>query len=97
MKYINHYFVAYIDESHKNKTLATAVTSETYQEYLSTIDSIPYSVGYIPPGYEHRPDLISDLFYNTTTLDWLILLFNSIDDPFESLNVGDKILLPKLT
>lgn len=53
-------------------------------------------VGYIPAGYEHRPDLISNLFYDTVTKDWLIMMFNNIKDPFQELNVGDRVLLPKV-
>lgn len=96
MKYINHYSIDYDKVSHLGKTLVETATSLSYQKYLSTMPSLPYNIGTVPPGYEHRPDLISDLFYNTVTLDWLILLFNGIDDPFENLNVGDTILIPKL-
>ena len=81
---------------HKGVGIATSTVSKQFQSYLLSLDSLEYNTGYVPPGYEHRPDLISDLFYNTVKLDWLILLFNGIDDPFESLNVGDMILIPKL-
>ncbi|MEY3311501.1 MAG: Base plate wedge protein 53, partial [Bacteroidota bacterium] len=45
---------------------------------------------------EHRADLISNLFYNTPTLDWLVCLSNNINDPFQQLNVGDEIKILKL-
>jgi hypothetical protein len=96
MTYINHYSIAFEQIVHKGITLADVVTSQSFQDYILTLDSIPYDTGIIPPGYEHRPDLISDLFYNTTKLDWLILWFNNLDDAFQNLNVGDRILIPKL-
>jgi hypothetical protein len=40
--------------------------------------------------------LISNLFYDTTSYDWLILMFNNIKDPFQELNVDDRILIPNL-
>lgn len=55
-----------------------------------------FDIGYIPAGFEHRPDRISELFYNSPGYWWLILLANNISDPFEGLNVGDRILIPKL-
>jgi hypothetical protein len=67
-----------------------------FAQYLVEIRKSGYRVGYIPAGYEHRPDLISNLFYDTTSYDWLILMFNNIKDPFQELNVDDRILIPNL-
>jgi len=53
-------------------------------------------VGVIPPGYEHRADLIADLFYGSAAMDWLILWVNNIADPFQQLNVGDRIKIVDL-
>lgn len=69
------------------------------QTQLGVKDEIVYSsfeVGFIPPGYEHRPDLISNVYYGTPSYWWLILEANGIADPFESLNVNDRIIIPKL-
>ena len=95
MKYINHYRIGVNFVNHKDKTIATSLNTEL-SEYLIQIQNNGYQVGYIPAGYEHRPDLISDLFYNTTSYDWLILMFNNIKDPFQELNVDDRILIPNL-
>jgi len=82
---------------HKNKSTVVAagtdgfdLTSESMESYYS------YDIGYVIPGYEHRPDLISDIFYDTPEYWWMILWYNNIDDPFEGLNVGDQIKIPKL-
>lgn len=82
-------------ETHKGKTIAVS-NSNSVSQYLSILESGGYKVGTIPPGYEHRPDLISDLFYGTVTKDWVIVMFNKIKDPFQELNVGDTILIPLL-
>jgi hypothetical protein len=96
MNYINHYKLGFKESTHKGKSIVTASIDSTLSEYLNRLQNSEYTVGYIPAGYEHRPDLISNLFYNTVTLDWLIVMFNNIKDPFQELNVGDRILIPKL-
>lgn len=95
MKFINHYSIGSVQVEHKGKIITTSLHQDV-DEYLRNLESSKIEVGYIPAGYEHRPDLISDLFYNTVTKDWLILMFNNIKDPFQQLNVGDRILLPNI-
>jgi len=81
--------------THRGKTIVTSLNSKL-DEFIDNLKIKEFEVGYIPAGYEHRPDLISNLFYNTVTYDWMILMFNNIKDPFQELNVGDRILLPKI-
>jgi hypothetical protein len=95
MTYINHYRLGGGLVSHKGKNIFIA-DGNALADYLKTLESVEVDTGFIPAGYEHRPDLISDLFYGTVTKDWLIMMFNNIKDPFQELNVGDKLLLPKL-
>lgn len=95
MDYINHYKIAYSQVEHKGKLITTSLHAGI-DDYLKSLESKEMDIGYIPAGYQHRPDLISDLFYDTVTRDWLILMFNNIKDPFQELNVGDRILLPKI-
>jgi hypothetical protein len=92
MKYINHYRLGGGIVNHKGKNIYIA-DSIALANYLNSLQA-SVEVGIIPPGYAHRPDLISDLFYGTVTKDWMIVMFNNIKDPFQQLNVGDKILLP---
>lgn len=99
MKYTpkGHYRLGYNEEFHKGKPTVTTTTNKKANISLSRLmNTFDFKVGYIPLGYEHRPDLISDLFYDSPGNDWLIMLFNNIEDPFEGLNVGDKILIPKV-
>ena len=82
--------------THKGNSTVTTVGSPGYSNFKTFINATSNnSIGYVPAGYEHRPDLISNLFYGTPNLWWLILETNNIEDPFESLNVGDRILFPK--
>lgn len=37
----------------------------------------------IDPRYAYRPDVISYMFFNTPFLDWAILFYNNIIDPFD--------------
>lgn len=94
--YLNHHQSGYEVESHKGKTVITSTTSRTFELFTNSVDNLPFKVGYIPAGYEHRADLISDLFYNTPTYDWLICYFNNISDPFNQLNIGERILIPAI-
>lgn len=80
--------------THKGKNIASSLNS-SLSDFFSKLESLEFEVGYIPAGYEHRPDLISNLFYNTVTLDWLICMFNNVSDPLQQLNVNDRILIPK--
>ena len=82
---------------HKGKVTTTSVGNKDYDSFLLDLGVITeYQVGYVPTGFEHRPDLISEVFYNTPNYWWLLLLYNNISDPFEGLNVGDRILIPKI-
>lgn len=95
MNYINHYNIGMSEVTHKDKKLVTSLNS-SFDNYVKQLNSYDFDTVEIPHGYEHRPDLISDLFYNTVKFDWLIMMFNNIKDPFQGLNVGDRILIPKI-
>ena len=82
---------------HRNVAVNTIVNSNKFDSLLQDLDTAyEYEVGYIPNGYAHRPDLISNIFYGTPKYWWLLMLVNSVDDPFEGFNEGDSILIPKI-
>ena len=94
---VSHYMLGETSVNHRKKLTNTAVGSMGFD--MSQFDlenSYSFETAYVIPGYEHRPDLISDIFYGTSEYWWLILLYNNIDDPFEGLNVGDQIKVPIL-
>ena len=93
----SHYSFGKITIKHRHKTTSIAAGSKGFD--LTPEDfafNFSTEIAYVIPGYEHRPDLISNVFYNTPEFWWLILLYNSIDDPFEGLNVGDQIKIPNI-
>jgi len=80
---------------HKEVATQTTVGSGYYEKHLANIYPKNYKVGYVPEGYAHRPDLIANLFYGSPAFWWKILEINGISDPFEGLNAGDRIFLPR--
>lgn len=94
---LSRYERGFVDYSHKGKVVRSSVGNTNQDNFFSfPANTYTFKIGIIPAGYEHRPDLISNVFYGTPNYWWLILSFNNINDPFEGLNVGDTILIPKL-
>ncbi len=48
----------------------------------------------IKPEEENRPDIISQKFFGTPHLDWVICIFNHIKDPLKEFTAGKKIVIP---
>lgn len=81
---------------HRNKKVATSILSLEFEDGMAALNALSSRTGTIPPGYEHRADKIADLFYGSPTLDWIVCWTNSISDPFQQLNVGDRIKIVDL-
>lgn len=96
MDYNNHLKLGKREVTHKDKQIVTSLNSKDFQDFLDSTETYEFDVGTIPPGFEHRADLISNLFYGTPTLDWLICWANNVSDPFQGLNIGDTIKILKL-
>ena len=79
---------------HKGKKVVTSVGSAIYESYVADSLSRITELGAIPVGYEHRPDLIANLFFGDPSDWWTFLEMNAILDPFEELNVADEVRLP---
>ena len=91
MNYNNHLKLGYIEVKHKNRSVVTSLNSTEFKNSMRDLQSLPARIGTIPPGFEHRADKIADLFYGSPELDWLVCWTNNISDPFQQLNVGDRI------
>ena len=63
---------------HRGKTLSDITSVPKYNNFITTLDSKPSKLAYVPPGMEHRPDLISFAAYGNEKFWWLILLANNI-------------------
>tara|TARA_R100000951_G_scaffold74617_2_gene62879 strand:+ start:4733 stop:5035 length:303 start_codon:yes stop_codon:yes gene_type:complete len=84
--------------THRQVTTKTIVNTSRFDSLLEDLEeSFEYEIGYVPAGYEHRPDLISNIFYGTPKNWWLLMLVNNIEDPFEGFNVQDRIVIPRIT
>jgi hypothetical protein len=82
---------------HRNKTVTTILNSDVFDDLIQNLDeAYEYETGYVPVGYEHRPDLISNVFYGTPANWWLLMLVNGITDPSEGFQHNQRILIPKL-
>ena len=87
----------YTTLSRENKTTTTILHSDLFDGIIQNLDTAyEYEIGFVPPGYEHRPDLISNVFYGSPRNWWLLMLVNGINDPFEGFYVGQRILIPKI-
>lgn len=95
-KYKNHLKVGSNTVTHRNKKVVTSILSLDFEQAITRLNALPSRVGTIPPGFEHRADKIADLFYGSPTMDWLICWTNGISDPFQQLNVGDRIRIVDL-
>lgn len=87
----NHLKIGSYKVEHREKNITSVLNSDEFENFINSIYQLSYRTVTIPPSYEHRADLLSNLFYNTPTLDWLICWSNNINDPFEQLNVGDNL------
>jgi len=91
----NRYQLGEVSIEHRGNITNTSVGAPSFDNIYQNIENIlTYKVGYIPASVEHRPDLISNIFYDTPSYWWLIMLVNNITDPFEQLNANDRILIP---
>lgn len=83
--------------SHRGKDISTFWNTKKVDLLLENSEQVlTYEVGYVPAGYEHRPDLISNVFFGTPGYWWLLMLVNGVTDPFEGFNVNDRVLIPNL-
>lgn len=81
--------------THRGVLTNTPVGDNNYDSFVSNIDTtFKFEIGFVPPGAAHRPELISNVFYNTPAYWWLLMLVNGVTDPFEGFNEGDQILIP---
>ena len=81
---------------HRGKNITTSVGSDM-DNLVKDLPNLPTRLGVIPAGFEHRPDLISNIFFGSPGYWWYLMQVNGITDPFEGFNSGDQILIPILS
>lgn len=93
----SRYQLGEVSYLHKNKTINSSVGSGKQDSRIRDIEIIyDYDIAVVPVGYEHRPDLISNVFYGTPAFWFLLMEVNNVTDPYEGFNVNDEILIPKI-
>lgn len=91
------YSIGFLDIKHRDATVRTIFNSNEVDSMIASFGSFyQFEIGYVPEGYQHRPDLISNVFYGSPKYWWLLMLVNNISDPFEGFYVNQKILIPKV-
>jgi hypothetical protein len=82
---------------HRGVLTTTIVNTPKFDSMVMNLgQAYEYEVGYVPAGYEHRPDLIANVFYGSPKNWWLLMLVNGISDPNEGFKQNDRILIPKM-
>tara|TARA_R110000824_G_scaffold239114_2_gene427859 strand:- start:2426 stop:2713 length:288 start_codon:yes stop_codon:yes gene_type:complete len=84
----------FVTMNHKGRLIKTSVGSRQYENTFGGLATFPNTIGSIPIGYVHRPDLISNLWLDSPGLWWMICERNNIFDIFEQLNSADRIYIP---
>ena len=83
--------------THRGKRTNSLVFSDLFEGLHASPESFfDFKHGKIPIWAANRPDLISEVFYDTYDQFWILQVANSVEDPFEGFQSGDKILIPKL-
>ena len=83
--------------THRGVITTTILNSPIFDNIIENMESAyEFEVGYVPAGYEHRPDLIANIFYGSPKNWWLLMLVNSITDPNEGFKLNERIVIPRL-
>ena len=90
------YYIGVNTYEHRGKNINTLFNVDEFDKLVQDYEN-RYSLitAKIPKQAEHRPDLISNVFYSNVNNWWLLLLVNNENDPFEFFNEGDEFLLPR--
>jgi len=84
---------------HKGKFLKTSVGNSAYESIFNSSKGSIFGgslkVGYIPLGFQNRPDLIAHTFLGSVESWWIMCEINNIFDVFENLKSGERIYLPQ--
>jgi hypothetical protein len=79
---------------HKGKSITTSINTDFFDNIDLRMAGQPAMVGTVKQYIQHRPDTISDIFYHNASYWWYLLLYNNMNDPFNSLNPTDTFLVP---
>lgn len=78
---------------HKGKTVTTNVGTK-FDDIVERVDDEQFRKARINPLHVARPDLISDVFYDTPDNWWFVMHINNISDPFQEMTSDKRIKIP---
>ena len=80
---------------HKGKSVTTNVGT-SFDDIVASADDKQYRKARLNHLHEGRPDVISDLFYDTPDNWWFIMHINNINDPLQQLTSGRTFKIPNV-
>jgi hypothetical protein len=86
---MRNYDIMFDPEVNQNRT--GFYRASNFKGYVATGSDIVWEV---EAGYEHRTDLISLKFYQSSIYDWIIEDANNIEHPIKDVKVGTKLIIP---
>jgi len=90
------YTMDYQVVNHRNCKVTTTLNTPIFDNMIMNMRrAFNYEVGYIPDGFQHRPDLIANVFTGSPDNWWLLMLINNMNDPNEKFKRNDRLLIPK--
>tara|TARA_R100000008_G_scaffold83705_1_gene69488 strand:- start:1223 stop:1534 length:312 start_codon:yes stop_codon:yes gene_type:complete len=94
--YISRYDFGSTKIMHKGKEIVTSINTNFFDNFQEVVEGDSFGVGTVKQYIQHRPDSISDIFYDNPAYWWYLLLYNNMSDPFNDLNASDPVLIPAL-
>jgi len=93
-EYVSRYDFGVKKFLHKDKITNTSINTEFFDNVEFILGGGSYSIIGLKEYVKHRPDTISDLFYDNPSYWWYLLLYNNINDPFNFMSPGDGLAVP---
>ena len=84
-----------VEISHKGKKVTTSVGTQ-FDDIVAKADDRSYRKGRVIIEHDSRPDLTSDVFYDTPGNWWVVQHINNINDPLQDFPAGRKINIPNV-
>lgn len=84
-----------VEMSHKGKKVTTSVGTK-FDNVVESADDRVYRRGFVLIEHDSRPDLVSEVFYDTPENWWVVQHINNIPDPLQGFSTDKKINLPNV-
>lgn len=93
---MSHYSIGSNVYVHKGKRITSIVSNPLADKYIANTNfDVNTQPGKVPAGYEHRPDVIANLFLANPDDLWYLCLASQLYDVFEDFGLNSRIRVPK--